>query len=50
MVFLLAVVLVAMRFGRAPAVFAAIVNVVAFDFFFVPRRAFRSPYRTSNTC
>jgi two-component system, OmpR family, sensor histidine kinase KdpD len=41
MVFLLAVVLVAMRFGRGPAVFAAIVNVVAFDFFFVsPRFSF----------
>jgi two-component system, OmpR family, sensor histidine kinase KdpD len=36
MVFLLCVVLVAMRFGRAPAVMAAVVNVLAFDFFFVP--------------
>ncbi|HLX21793.1 MAG TPA: DUF4118 domain-containing protein [Usitatibacter sp.] len=38
MVFLLTVVLVAARWGRGPAVFAAIVNVLAFDFFFVPPR------------
>ena len=36
MVFLLAVVAVAMLFGRGPAVLAAIANVLAFDFFFVP--------------
>ncbi|HVO89367.1 MAG TPA: two-component system sensor histidine kinase KdpD [Casimicrobiaceae bacterium] len=36
MVFLLAVVAVALLFGRGPAVLAAIVNVLAFDFFFVP--------------
>ena len=36
MLFLLAVVGVAMRFGRGPAVFAAFLNVAAFDFFFVP--------------
>ncbi len=38
MLFLLGVVLVAMRWGRRPAVLAAIVNVIAFDFFFVPPR------------
>jgi two-component system sensor histidine kinase KdpD len=38
MVFLLTVVLVAARWGRGPAVMAAVVNVVAFDFFFVPPR------------
>ncbi|HUL95964.1 MAG TPA: DUF4118 domain-containing protein, partial [Usitatibacter sp.] len=38
MVFLLTVVLVGARWGRGPAVFAAILNVVAFDFFFVPPR------------
>jgi two-component system sensor histidine kinase KdpD len=38
MVFLLAVVLVGLRWGRGPAVLAAVLNVVAFDFFFVPPR------------
>jgi two-component system sensor histidine kinase KdpD len=38
MLFLLAVVLVAVRFGRRPAVVAAFLNVAAFDFFFVPPR------------
>ena len=38
MLFLAGVVFVAYRFGRGPAVFAAIVNVAAFDFFFVPSR------------
>ena len=38
MVFLLAVVGVAVRFGRGPAVLAAFVNVAAFDYFFVPPR------------
>ncbi len=38
MLFLLAVVLVAVRFGRGPAVFAAFVSVASFDFFFVPPR------------
>ncbi|HEY9199507.1 MAG TPA: DUF4118 domain-containing protein, partial [Gammaproteobacteria bacterium] len=38
MLFLAGVVFVAYRFGRRPAVFAAIVNVAAFDFFFVPPR------------
>ncbi|HEU4643868.1 MAG TPA: sensor histidine kinase KdpD [Gemmatimonadaceae bacterium] len=36
MVYLLAVVLVAVRFGRRAAVLAAVVSVAAFDFFFVP--------------
>lgn len=35
MLFLLAVVGVAVRYGRGPAVLAAVVNVVAFDMFFV---------------
>ena len=38
MLFLLAVVLVAVKFGRGPALAAAVVNVLAFDFFFVPPR------------
>ena len=38
MVFLLAVVLVAVRLGRGPAVAAAFLAVAAFDFFFVPPR------------
>ncbi len=38
MVFLLTVVGVAVWLGRGPAVLAAIVNVAAFDFFFVPPR------------
>ena len=36
MLFLLAVMIVAVRFGRGPAVLAAFLNVAAFDFFFVP--------------
>ncbi|GKS86862.1 DUF4118 domain-containing protein [Acidovorax sp. SUPP1855] len=41
MLYLLGVVGVAMRFGRAPAALAALVNVLAFDFFFVsPRMSF----------
>ncbi len=38
MLFLLAVVLVAVKFGRGPAVLAALVSVASFDFFFVPPR------------
>jgi two-component system sensor histidine kinase KdpD len=38
MLFLLGVVLVALRFGRGPAALAAVLNVAAFDFFFVPPR------------
>jgi two-component system sensor histidine kinase KdpD len=38
MLFLLGVVLVALRLGRGPAVLAAVVNVLAFDFFYVPPR------------
>jgi two-component system sensor histidine kinase KdpD len=38
MVFLLAVVLVGVRFGRGPALLAALLNVAAFDFLFVPPR------------
>jgi two-component system sensor histidine kinase KdpD len=36
MVFLLGVAFVATRYGRGPAVLAAIANVLVFDFFFVP--------------
>ncbi len=36
MLFLVGVVLVAWRLGRGPAVLAAFVNVLAFDFFYVP--------------
>jgi two-component system sensor histidine kinase KdpD len=38
MLFLLTVVLVALMFGRGPAVLAAFVSVAAFDFFCVPPR------------
>ena len=38
MLFLLTVALVAVRFGRNPAVLAAFLNVAAYDFFFVPPR------------
>ena len=38
MFFLLAVLFVGYRYGRGPAVLAAFLNVVAFDFFFVPPR------------
>lgn len=41
MLFLLGVVGVALRFGRGPAAFGALLNVAAFDFFFVdPRLSF----------
>ncbi|HSW16332.1 MAG TPA: DUF4118 domain-containing protein, partial [Ramlibacter sp.] len=41
MLYLLGVVGVALRFGRGPAAFAALLNVAAFDFFFVdPRLSF----------
>ena len=36
MLYLLGVVYIAYRFGRGPAVLAAILSVVSFDFFFVP--------------
>src|SRR5436190_1649897 len=36
MVYLLGVVVVAMRFGRAASVLASVLSVAAFDFFFVP--------------
>jgi len=38
MVFLLTVALVGVQWGRGPAILAAILNVAAFDFFFVPPR------------
>jgi two-component system, OmpR family, sensor histidine kinase KdpD len=37
-IFILSVVLVAVRFGRGAAAFAAILSVCSFDFFFVPPR------------
>jgi two-component system sensor histidine kinase KdpD len=37
-IFILAVVLVAVRFGRGPSALAAVLSVCAFDFFFVPPR------------
>ena len=41
MLFLLGTVLVALKFGRGPAALAAVLNVAAFDFFFVaPRLSF----------
>lgn len=36
MIYLLGVVATGLRFGRGPSVLAAIINVAAFDFFFVP--------------
>src|SRR5262249_34447372 len=36
MVFLLGVAFVATRYGRGPAIVAAVANVLVFDFFFVP--------------
>ena len=36
MVYLLGVAIVATRWGRGPSIAASIVNVAAFDFFFVP--------------
>ncbi|MCZ2498874.1 DUF4118 domain-containing protein [Xylophilus sp. Kf1] len=38
MLYQVGVVLIAMRFGRGPAAVAALLNVLAFDFFFVPPR------------
>lgn len=38
MLFLLMVLLVAIRFGRGPAIVAAFLGVASFDFFFVPPR------------
>jgi two-component system, OmpR family, sensor histidine kinase KdpD len=35
-IFILTVVLIAVRFGRGPAALAAVLSVAAFDFFFVP--------------
>jgi two-component system sensor histidine kinase KdpD len=37
-IFILSVVLVAVRFGRGPSALAAFLSVAAFDFFFVPPR------------
>ena len=36
MVFLVGIVLVAVRYGRGPSVWASLLSVLAFDFFFIP--------------
>jgi two-component system sensor histidine kinase KdpD len=36
MVFLVGIVLVAVRYGRGPSILASLLSVVAFDFFFIP--------------
>jgi two-component system sensor histidine kinase KdpD len=36
MMYLMAVIVIAVRFGRGPSVLASVVTVAAFDFFFVP--------------
>ena len=36
MVYLLGIVLVSLRFGYAPSLFAAVLSVLCFDFFFIP--------------
>jgi two-component system sensor histidine kinase KdpD len=36
MLYMLAVLLIGVQWGRGPAILAAILNVIAFDFFFVP--------------
>jgi two-component system, OmpR family, sensor histidine kinase KdpD len=46
MLFLLAVVVVAVRLGRGPAILAAVLGVAVFDFFFVPPRL---TFRVSDT-
>ena len=38
LVYLLAVVLVALRFGRGPVIAVSVLNIVAFNFFFIPPR------------
>jgi len=38
MLYMLTVLLVGVQWGRGPAIFAALLNVIAFDFFFVPPR------------
>jgi two-component system sensor histidine kinase KdpD len=38
MVYLLSVVMVAARYGRGPSVLSSVLNVILFDFFFVPPR------------
>jgi len=38
MIFLLGVVFVASRYGRGPSVFASLLSIASFDFFFVPPR------------
>ena len=38
MLYLLAEVLIAIRYGRGPAIFAALLSIASFDFFFVPPR------------
>lgn len=38
MLYLLAEVLIAIRYGRGPAIFVALLSIASFDFFFVPPR------------
>ena len=47
-VFLLAVALVAARFGLGPGILATVLGVLAFDFFFVPPYG-PSPWPTPST-
>ena len=49
MVYLLGVTVAGLRLGRGPSVLTAVLNVAAFDFFFVPPRFSRSRSRTRST-
>ena len=46
MLFLLTVLLVAVKLGRVPAIFASMLSVLLFDVFFVPPRLLRCHYTT----
>ena len=43
MLYMLTVIMAGVRWGRGPAIFAAVFNVLAFDFFFVPPRFSLAP-------
>lgn len=43
MLYMLVVIMAGVRWGRGPAIFAAMLNVLAFDFFFVPPRFSLAP-------
>ena len=49
MLYMLTVVLAGVQWGRGPAIVAAMLNVVAFDFFFVPPRFSLVPADSSTT-